>query len=272
MVCVLDGILAFFSFRYNFSMNPLNQILRETFHFSSRDLLANRAGKLSERQKARQSAAGTSLKVGIAFFVMVMLGSLGIFFFFSSATGANEGASDFDTMVGAGAVIGVTALILVISLFASQKHLAATKEKQIQKAEGEMSLGKIRADAANFEIKIGRQKIRLIALGQLEAFQVGESYRVFFLPGPMPTILSAEVIGTEAEADQYIEPADSIADDEVIRQHKRARPVVVVLAVLTLGIPLAALAASYLPEPVRCVVWLALLAISFGFVIWALRK
>ena len=86
MVCVLDGILAFFSFRYNFSMNPLNQILRETFHFSSRDLLANRAGKLSERQKARQSAAGTSLKVGIAFFALVMLGSLGIFFFFSSAS------------------------------------------------------------------------------------------------------------------------------------------------------------------------------------------
>jgi protein-S-isoprenylcysteine O-methyltransferase Ste14 len=253
-------------------MNPLNQILRETFHFSSRDLLANRAGKLSERQKARQSAAGTSLKVGIAFFVVVMLGSLGLFFFFSSATGANEGASDFDTMVGTGAVIGVTLLILIISLFASQKHLAATKEKQIQKAEGEMSHGKIREDSANFEIKIGRTKIRLITQGQLEAFQVGERYRVHFLPGFMPTILSAEVLGTEAEADQYIEPADSIEDDEIIQRQKRARPIVVVLAVLTFAFPLAMFTTSVLSESLRCVVWLALLGVGFGFAAWALRR
>jgi protein-S-isoprenylcysteine O-methyltransferase Ste14 len=253
-------------------MNPLNQTLRETFHFSSRDLLANRAGKLSERQKARQSAAGTSLKVGIAFFVVVMLGSLGLFFFFSSATGANEGASDFDTLVTTGVLLAVFSLVLVVSLFASQKHLAAAKEKQIQKAEGEMSHGKIRADSANFEIKIGRTKIRLITEEQLEAFQVGERYRVHFLPGPMPTILSAEVLGTEAEADQYIEPADSIEDDLVIQQQKRARPIVVILAVLTFAFPLTMFAASVLPESLRCVVWLALLVIGIGFVTWALRR
>jgi len=253
-------------------MNPLNRTLRDTFHFSSRDLLANRAGGLSERQKARQSAAGTSLKVGIGFFVVVMLGSLGVFFFFTSASGANEGASSFDTMVSTGILIGVFALILVVSLFGSQKHLAAAKEKQIQKAEGEAGHGKIRADSANFEIKIGRTKIRLITEEQLEAFRVGERYRVHFLPGPMPVILSAEVIGTEAEADSSIEPADSVEDDLVIQQHKRARPVVVVLAVLTLGFPLGMLAASTLPESLRCVVWLALLGVGFAFVAWALRR
>jgi hypothetical protein len=253
-------------------MNPLNQNLRDTFHFSSRDLLANRAGKLSERQKARQSAAGTSLKVGIGFFVVVMLGSLGIVFLFSNVSGANEGASSFDTMVTTSVLLSVFALILIVSLFASQKHLAATKEKQIQKAEGEAAHGKLRADSANFEIKIGRTKIRLITQGQLEAFRVGERYRVHFLPGPIPTILSAEVIGTEAEADAYIEPADSIEDDFVIQQHKRSRPVVVVLAVLALGFPLAMLAASALPESLRCVVWLALFGVGFGFVFWALKR
>jgi hypothetical protein len=253
-------------------MNPKNQTLRDTFHFSSRDLLANGAGKLSERQKARQSAAGTSLKVGIAFFVVVMFGTLGIIAFFSSATGANAGASDFDNMVTTVVLVSVFSLVLIISLFASQKHLAATKEKQIQKAEGEMSHGKIRADSANFEIKIGRTKIRLITQEQLEAFQVGERYRLYFLPGPMPTILSAEVIGTEAEAEQYIEPADSIEDDLVIQQQKKARPIVAVIAVLTFIFPLAMFAASVLPESLRCVVWLALLVIGFGFVTWALRR
>ncbi|WKZ34326.1 MAG: hypothetical protein QY332_11955 [Anaerolineales bacterium] len=253
-------------------MNPLNRNLRDTFHFSSHDLLANRAGKLSERQQARQSALGTSLKVGIAFFVVVMLGSLGVFFIISSASGANAGASSFDTMVTTGVLIGVFALVLVVSLFASQKHLAAARGRQIQKAEGEAAHGKIRADSANFEIKIGRTKIRLITQGQLDSFRVGESYRLYFLPGPMPVILSAEVIGTEAEADSYIEPANPIEDDLVIQQQQRSRRVVGVLAVLTLGFPLAMLAASALPESLRCVVWFALLGIGFGFVFWALRR
>jgi hypothetical protein len=252
-------------------MNPLNKTLRETFHFSSRDLLANRAGKLSERQKARQGAMGVSLKVGIGFFVVIMLGSLGIIFLTTYVSGANEGASRFDVIISMGILLGVFALILVISLFASQKHLAA-KEKHIQKAEGEAAHGRIRADSANFEIKIGRTKIRLLTQGQLDSFRVGESYRVHFLPGPIPVILSAEVLGTESEADQYIEPAESIEDDLVIQQHKRARPVVIVLAALTLGFPLAMLAASALPESLRCVVWFALLALGIGFVVWALRR
>lgn len=253
-------------------MNPLNQILRETFHFSSRDLLANRAGKLSERQQARQSALGTNLKVGIAFFVVVMLGSLGVIFIMSAASGANEGASSFDTMVTTGVLIGVFALILVISLFASQKHLAAARGKHIQKAEGEAGHGKIRADSANFPIKIGRTSIRLITQEQLDSFRVGERYRVHFLPGPVPTILSAEVIGTEAEADLSIEPADSIEDDLIIQRQKRARPVVVVLAILTLGIPLAMFAGSNLPAPFGVILIIGLFLLSIGFVAWALRR
>lgn len=253
-------------------MNPLNAKLRETFHFNSRDLLANRAGKLSERQQARQSAAGVSLKVGIVFFVIVMLGSLGIVFFFSSATGANEGASRFDTLVGGGAVIGVTALILIVSLFSSRKHLAATKEKQIQKAEGVVAQGKVKADSARFEVRIGRTKLRLVTQEQLDTFQMGESYRVHFLPGPIPTVLSAEVLGTEAEAEAFLEPETPIEDDEILRRHRNARPVMVVLAILTLGIPLAGFAVSYLPGPLRLLGMLALLGVGFGFVAWALRR
>lgn len=253
-------------------MNPLNAKLRETFHFTSRDLLANRAGRLSERQRARQSAAGVSLKIGIAFFVVVMLGSLGVVFFFSSATGANEGASQFDTLVGGGAVVGVTALILIISLFSGRKHLAATKEKQIQRAEGEAAQGKVKADAAHFELKIGRTKIRLVTQEMLDTFQMGESYRVHFLPGSIPTVLSAEVLGTEAEAEQTLEPETPLEDDEILRRHRNARPVVVVLAVLTLGIPLAAFAVSSLTGPLRFAGMLALLGVGIGFVTWALRR
>lgn len=253
-------------------MNPLNARLREAFHFDSRDLLANRAGNLSERQKARQSAAGVSLKAGIAGFVTVMLGSLGVIAFLSSASGANAGASRFDTLVGGGVVIGVTALILVISLFSSRKYLAVAREKKIQKAEGEMRLGKIREDSARFEIKIGKTKLRLVTQEMLDAFQTGESYRLYFLPGPIPTILSAEVLGTEAEAEETLEPEGALEDDIILQRHRSARPIMVVLVILTLGIPLAWYAVSQLPALLRAAGMLALLGVSVGFVFWALRR
>jgi hypothetical protein len=253
-------------------MNPLNRQLRETFHFTSRDLLANRAGQFSERQKARQSAAGVSITYGIVFFVVVMLGSLGIVFFFSSATGANEGASRFDTLVTTGIVLGVVALVLVLSLFSGRKRLAATKQKHIQKAEGEAQQGKIRADAAHFEVKIGRTKIRLLTQEMLDAFQAGESYRVYYLPGPAPTVLSAEVIGTEAEAAEFLEPEGALEEDVILQRHRTMRPVVVVLAALTLGIPLAAFAASSLPGPLRWLGMAGLFLLALLFVGWALRR
>lgn len=254
-------------------MHPLNQLLRETFLFSSRDLLANRAGRLSKRQHARQQAAGVSLKYGITFFVVVMLGTLGVIAFLSSATGANEGASQSDVLISSAIVVGVTLVILVLSLLSSRRYVAATKEKQIQKAEGEAGIGKVRADAAQFELKLGRKKIRLVTQEQLESFKMGESYRVYFLPGPIPTILSAEVLGTEAEAEQFLEPEETtLQDDEVLQRHQRARPIVVVLAVLTLGIPLAGFAASMLPDPLRLAAMLGLLVLSIGFVFWALRR
>jgi protein-S-isoprenylcysteine O-methyltransferase Ste14 len=253
-------------------MNPWNRKLRETFFFSSRDLLANRAGQLSARQQARQGAAGISIKYGIVFFVIVMLGSLGVIAFFSSATGANEGAARSDTLITGGIVVGVVALILIVSLFSSRKHLAATRAKLIQKAEGEAQVGKIRADAAHFEIKIGRTKIRLLTQEQLETFKMGERYRLYYLPGPTPTILSGEVLGTEAEANETLEPEGAVEEDVILQRHRNARPIVAVLAVLTLGIPLAAFAISSLPGVWRLLGMLGLLGAAFGFVAWALRR
>lgn len=170
------------------------------------------------------------------------------------------------------AVVGVTALILIVSLFSSRKHLAATKEKQIQKAGGEAARGKVKADAAHFELKIGKTRLRLLTQEQLDAFQMGESYRVHFLPGPTPTVLSAEALGTEAEAEQTLEPETPLEDDLVLQRHRKGRPVAAVLAVLTLGIPLAGFAVSYLPGPLRFLGMLALLGVGFGFVSWAFRR
>jgi hypothetical protein len=253
-------------------MNPLNQHLREAFLFSSADLRANRTGLLSARQQARQRAAGASMGLGMLIFFLVMVGTLGVIAFGSLASGTSSSLTSpemLTTLAIAGVVIG---LVIVFGYFSSQKYMAAARAKTLQKAEGEAQIGKIREDAAHFEVKIGRTKIRLLTQEQLDTFQVGTAYRVFYLPGPVPTILSAEVIGTEAEADLMDEPEAALEQDVVLQRHQAARPVVIVLAVLALGIPLVGFAAASLPSFLRSGVMLVLLVAAIGFVFWALRK
>ncbi len=157
-------------------------------------------------------------------------------------------------------------------LFSGRSYLKAARETKIKVAEGEAQPGKIKEDAAHFEIKLGKTKIRLLTLEQLESFEMGTDYRVYYLPGPIPTILSGEVIGTEEEANRFLEAEVSIEKDQILAAHRRTRPIGIVLAVLTIGIPLAVFAAASLPGILRFIVSLAVLGVSVGFVFWALRR
>lgn len=252
-------------------MNPLNQVLRETFHFSSNDLLANRQGRLSPLQQARQQATGVGIKLGVAVFIFVLLGSIGLIVAFSVDTGPTKSASNQDfltNLIIASIVIG---LIILVSYFSSRKHIATTQSKTIQIAEGEVQHGKMRPDSAHFEIKIGNNKIRLLTYEQLEAFQVGTAYRIYYLKGPVPTILSAEVIGSEAEASLYVEEAKPIEQDVTLRSLKKGHKIVVVLALLVLIIPIVFFMTASFAGIFKLLVWSGMMLVSFFFVFWALR-
>lgn len=254
-------------------MNPLNQRLRQTFLFYSRDLLANRAGRLSERQQARQQAAGVSLRLGMTIFIVIMVGTLGVIAFASLQSGTSQSLTDPELLTTLGIAGGVIGLVILLSfLFSGRSYLKAARETKIKVAEGEAQPGKIKEDAAHFEIKLGKTKIRLLTLEQLESFEMGTGYRVYYLPGPIPTILSGEVIGTEDEANRFLEAEVSIEKDQILAAHRRTRPIGVVLAVLTIGIPLAVFAAASLPGILRFIVSLAVLGVSVGFVFWAQRR
>lgn len=254
-------------------MNPLNQRLRQTFLFYSRDLLANRAGRLSERQQARQQAAGVSLRLGMTIFIVIMVGTLGVIAFASLQSGTSQSLTDPELLTTLGIAGGVIGLVILLSfLFSGRSYLKAARETKIKVAEGEAQPGKIKEDAAHFEIKLGKTKIRLLTLEQLESFEMGTDYRVYYLPGPIPTILSGEVIGTEEEANRFLEAEVSIEKDQILAAHRRTRPIGIVLAVLTIGIPLAVFAAASLPGILRFIVSLAVLGVSVGFVFWALRR
>jgi hypothetical protein len=254
-------------------VNPLNQRLRQTFLFYSRDLLANRASRLSERQQARQQAAGVSLRLGMTIFIVIMVGTLGVIAFASLQSGTSQSLTDPELLTTLGIAGGVIGLVILLSfLFSGRSYLKAARETKIKVAEGEAQPGKIKEDAAHFEIKLGKTKIRLLTLEQLEAFEMGTAYRVYYLPGPIPTILSGEVIGTEEEANRFLEAEVSIEKDQILAAHRRTRPIGIVLAVLTIGIPLAVFAAVSLSGTLRFIVPLAVFGVSLGFVFWALRR
>lgn len=252
-------------------MNPLNQSLREVFLFSSTDLLANRAGRLSPRQEARQDAAGLGIKTGMAVAAFVLLGTLGVIAVFSLTSGTSSGLDDPDLWTTLAIAGGILGLITVVSYFSSRRHVAATKNRLIKVAEGEARQGKIRADAAHFEITIGKTGLRLLTEDQLEAFNPGESYRVYYLPGPIPAILSGEVIGTEAEAAQFIELEPPIEEDDVLQRQHKGRRVAMIVGILAIAFPLVLAAASSLPGILFLLVFAGLLGIGIAFVFWALR-
>ncbi|MFN3309900.1 MAG: hypothetical protein ACK44E_11905 [Anaerolineales bacterium] len=249
-----------------------NQLLRETYHFSASDLLANRQGRLSARQQARQQAILSGIKLSASAFGFVLLGTIGLFVLFSLGSGSTKSLNDPDFLISTAIVGVIMAVILLASYFPLRKQIAAISSKTIQVAEGEVQRGRMNPNSAHFEIKIGGHTIRLQTTFQLEAFKVGSAYRIYYLKGATPTILSAEVIGSEAEENLAEEEEQFVAEEDVIIQRvKKGRKIVIVLTLLVLGAPLVLFASGTFGGIWQGMTWVGLMLVSFLFVVWALR-
>jgi fatty acid desaturase len=253
-------------------MNERNQILRETFLFSASDLRANRAGQLSPRQQARQRAAGSSMRLAMAVFIFVMLATLGVLAFGAIRSGVASSLQDsLPTFL---IVAAVVVLVILVGVLTSLRYMTAARVKQISIATGLAQVGTVREDASHFELKIGKTRLRLLTIEQLEAFQPGVAYRVHYLAGAVPFILSAEVEGSEAENDALaaVDISAPVEEDWVVRLQHRARPILYLLAILVVGIPLLGFAMADLSPGLQRAIWVVLLAVSIGFVFWAVRR
>ena len=250
-------------------MDPLNKILQETFYFSTHDLRINRTGNLSKLQIARRKALSFNIILAILVFIFIMLGSLVIFWYGSLVSGTNVSAASYDNLVG-GVILCVIVLIIIIyGIISGLIYLSKAGSKQIKQAEGVLEYGKTNHNSAYYEIKLGQSKIRLLTEEQRDAFQVGKEYRIFYIPSSSPTILSAEAIGADindASEDTMVE------EDEIIKKQINARAVVIVLALLTILIPITLFATASYPPIIRFVIISGLLGISVGFVNWAIRR
>jgi hypothetical protein len=252
-------------------LDELNQRLQDAFRFTPDDVRANRGGRLSARQRAVLRAAGSNMRLAIMVFVFVMLGTLGVLAFSFVRSGGQAGGAE---LIGLIVVAGVIGLIILVGVLTSRRYLVSAEVTSFRRAEGIAQPGKIKADAARFEVKIGATKLRLAGEEQLTAFQPGVAYRVFYLPRPVPLILAAEVIGSEAEIDAAAERTAQTPPerDPVVQLQRRARPILYVLGALVFGIPLAAAALGALPGFTGWLVFLVLLAVGVGFVYWSLQR
>lgn len=253
-------------------MSDLNRLLQATFFFSPADLNANRQGKLSSRQQDRQRAAGTNMWLAVGVFIFVMIGSLGVILLINRPAGATGDQSGNDTtLLVMAAAVGIAILAGVLISF---RYMTAASEKQMRAAEGAARWGKIEAEKTNFELQIGTKKLRLLTEEQLVSFAEGEEYRVYYLNGRVPTILSAEVTGSSAEfQESYAELEDSnFEQDQVVQMQRKARSILFVLPVLVLGIPLIGFATTGFPPLLRWSVMALLLCISIGFIYWAVKR
>jgi hypothetical protein len=268
-------------------MKELHQQLQTVFMFQSTDLQTNRRGKLSQRQQTRLRAGRSSMLIGLWVFIFVMIGTLGFIIFMQhqsskdynrnvaplvSAQVAERVTSDqWASVIILAAVIGII-IVACIIWFLIQRVRSKTLQISVTKGKAEV----ISEDPANnnIKIKIGPTTLKLMTLDQLEAFAPGIEYRVFYLAGPRPTVLSAEVVRSEEVPDLSVlnEQDEVLEQNKFMQLQKRGRVLVLMIGLAAAAIPFLGVFASSLPKGWRTFAWITLFVIAIGFVPFAMRR
>jgi hypothetical protein len=177
-----------------------------------------------------------------------------------------------------GVLGAVVLVVIVIGWLSSRKYMAAARSRQINVAKGPAAIVAQNPAQNDIKIKIGATTLRLLTMGQLSAFQPGTEYRVYYLAGPVPTILSAEVVGSEAlGADGLEEPAlgDDAAQQAEMQTFRRGYVLVVLIGILALAIPAVTVLGSGLPAGLRSMLLVVLGILAIAIVpagLWLLRS
>jgi hypothetical protein len=237
-----------------------DRALREAFQFEGADLVANRAARLSSRQTALLRAGRIGMRLSLAVFAGVMLGSVDLVAFFNWRLQTPGGWSS-----GLGVPAAIAAVVIAGGYLLSRRHLATARSQQVRVAQGPVE---VLSDAADdCRVRIGATPLRLPSVAHLLAFQAETEYRVYYLPGSRPIVLSAETLWGKAAAPHHTTATDDgMATADRLAVFRRAYLIVALLGVLALGIPVAGVLLGSFPPGLRPVAWIGLLAVSIGFV------
>jgi hypothetical protein len=239
--------------------------LGQAFRFDAGDLRANRQGRLSPRQDARLRAGLTGMRLSLAVFAVVMLGTLGVVAFSNwNLTGSALGEGG---PVAMGVIAAVVGVVIALGVWQSRGFMTAARSRRIQVATG---LAEVVSEGPDeYHVRVGPTRLRLASEEQLQALSPGTEYAVYYLAGRVSTVLSAEPVGA-GSASGPAAPAPSERDGQVT-VIRRGYVIVAMIGALALGMPLAGIAAGRLSEGLRSAVWIGLLVLAIGFAWFAVR-
>ena len=243
-----------------------DRALREAFRFDAGDLAANRAGRISPRQDTLVGAGRHGMALALAVFAAVMAGSVGLVALFERPLQTPGGRGSV------AAAAGVALAVIVVGYLQSRRYLSAAGSRKLTAAQGPAEI--LSDSERDCRVRFGGTSLRLPGTAALGAFEPGHEYRVYYLPGPVAHVRSAESLCRELPSGGPAAEAETdAAGREPVRAQigliKRGYVIVVLIGLLALGLPLAGFFVRDLPERLRPFAWLGLLGVAVGFVRFA---
>jgi hypothetical protein len=200
------------------------------------------------------------MRLSLAVFALVTLGSIGVLEF--ANRGRNVSALSGDDRLTMGIVAAIVVGIVALGYWQARHYMGAARSRRVLVAAGAA------VDDGDDHVRIGPTRLRLPGEEQRGAFTPGSDYRVYYLAGPVPIVLSAEAVGAGFAPD-VAEPEGSVTDEMAV--FRRGYVIVVLLGILAVGIPIAGIAAGRLPGGLSAVVWIGLFVVAIGFAWFAVR-
>ena len=176
--------------------------LRETWGFTEADLVANREGRLSAAQQGRMTKAKGQSQVanvvfGAIFLVMVVVIAVIVLPPLFAPQPEHSSAVPPGVIV---LVLAVVVGIIGFSILRSRRKLARL-DGAVLVTEGEAKAREGRAPVADemlsigfYRLTVGSVTFPISTAAQLRAFTDGQRYRVYYVKGTLPIVVSAETV------------------------------------------------------------------------------
>ena len=169
----------------------LTERLAAAFHFSLADLGANLRGRVTDRQIKFLQMQRRMLWTGFIVFFTAMVLTVCFFNWMSAKGGGADG--DQSTVI----ISGLAGLIVLLFTPGFVNRLTTLDPSRFRSAAGKVS-GSIRSGRYCLRFDSGASGALSLKFPAVEpylsAFESGEEYLVFYLPGPAPAILSAKSV------------------------------------------------------------------------------
>jgi hypothetical protein len=175
-----------------------DQALAEAFYFEEADVLANRAGRMSPRQRDGFAAgADQNRKSGSVLMKFMAVASLASVSFFAFANSKSKGETDLMAVI---IPLGVSAVLLVLVGVIARRKTNRLADRMAQGAPVQVVDGRLEVDrdparwwetstrVLGWQVSIGEVGFRLLP-DQAEAFEDGEQYRIYYCDFQMARLI-----------------------------------------------------------------------------------